>query len=443
MNQGVDINNERREPQGLLARLNLVAAEQVLRTGAFKLASGFLETGIAWLSVLRWEMCYDLTLQLSITLASVFYSNGLLHECLELLDEIFVNAACPEDRHEAQSIQLEVLESMGQIEKCLQVGLAALADLGHSQIPIKTHLGHLLLCGMSAKKTLKHLNDADILNLPTCTEPRKEFTMRILNCLSRVAHHTSREEMMFVIGYRVLRMSLRYGVTKYSSFALCTLALSMASMGDFNEAFRLAQLSITVMERFPTDCHRTASVAYCIFYHLKKPIHECVNKSLLVYNCAFSAGDIGSAGMACMMHCAIRYSAGLPLASIAKDGFAFCHQLKQYQQTVMFKHQLCLQRAVLVLVGRPDEISRVLENGQDERQFESYVTRDGGAYELNTFLALSMEVHLRLGDMKSALEFAEKSWRNKRPSGFHVTSPAHLMFCSLTALQEWKRSRKQ
>lgn len=413
-----------------------------MQTGAFKLATGFLETGLQLVGFLRWRISYDLTLQLSVTLASVLHSNGRMEKCQTLLDEIFVNAACPEDRYEAHSIQLEMLESTGQTDKALQVGLQTLAEMGHPKIPRKPHLGHVVFGFLSAKKALKRMTDEDVLSLPVCTDPKTEFFMRHLNCLSSICYYAFKEELMMVTGCHVMQMSLRHGVTRYSPSVFASHAFGLGEIGDFEGAFRFATLSIKLMERFPTD-YRTFSIAHCLLYHLKRPIHECINSSLMVYNSAFSKGDLRSAGFACFMHCVNRYCAGLELTSIAKDAFAFCNQMKKYQQSLQLKYLLFFQREVLELMGRQGELSTFLENVEDDEEFESFMKRDGDVNGLNHYWLFSVEVRFRLGDLESALEFAEKSWRNKGASGFFVSNTGTLLFSALTALEAWKKRRKR
>lgn len=441
LNRGAELIVDKGE-QVAVAKMNMDAARQVLHTGAFKVATEFLETGIGLLGERRWETSYNLTLRLSVTLASVLYSNGHMEECLYLLEEIFANTACPEDRYQAYSIQLDVLEAKGETEQCIQVGLDTLEQLGHPKIPKKPHLGHMIVAVIAAKRAFKRMTDEEILSLPECKDRAEGFIMDHLNCISAVAYYRSYDELMVVAEYRVLQMSLKYGVTRCSSLSFCTHAISMAAMGDLEGAFRFAQLSMKLSERFPTN-YRTAAFAHCLLYHLKKPIHECVNNSMIVYNAAFSKGDLRSAGLAVVLHCSMRYYAGLPLEAIARDAFAFGNQLKKYQQTLMFKYFLFTQRGLLELMDRTDELSHFLENIQDDHEFESFLAQDGDKNGLNSFWLITMESRFILGNLDSAIEFGEKSWKRLGPSGFNSATPSFLLFSALTALDAWKRRRKR
>ena len=61
LNQGSDLLDAVEEKVEL-ARLNLLAAEEVIATSAFKKVHDFLETGIDLLDMRRWTKQYDVTL---------------------------------------------------------------------------------------------------------------------------------------------------------------------------------------------------------------------------------------------------------------------------------------------------------------------------------------------------------------------------------------------
>lgn len=440
LNRATDLF-DRRE-QRLVAKLNLIAAQQVLKTGAFKLATEFLETGIELVGVVRWEMCYDLTIQMSVTLASVHYSNGSMEESLELVNEIFAEACCAEDKYEAQFIQLEVLASMGKADECLKVGLATLKELGHPKLARKPHVGHIVLGVFGTQKTLRRMSDEDILSLPHCTNRRQEVIMRHLNFLSSVAFFANQEPMMIVLAYRVMQITLRFGLSRFSPYAFCSHATTMAVLGNFDACTRFSELSLRLMGNFHTDV-RTSALVYGLLYHLKRPIHEPINESLSVYHSSFSRGDLRSAGLACLFHCLSRYAAGLPLEFIAKDISGFYIQLQKYQTSYTLKYLLILQRVVLELIGRPEEISKLVDKPHNDIEFESRMEREDDKNGIFIFWIRTMEARFYLGYVDSALEFGERNWRIKGPSGVLVFNAANLLFSALTALEAWKKRRKR
>jgi predicted ATPase len=163
---------ENEQGQVELARLNLLAAKEVITTSAFKMAEGFLETGIELLGLRRWIKQYELTLQLSNTLVSVLFSNGSMDNCLILIKQIYGRARCGEDRYKAQFIHVELLHCSSRLSECMDAGLSILRDLGHPKVPKKTGLIHIILAILGVKKLLRNMSDADLLNLPVCEDKR-------------------------------------------------------------------------------------------------------------------------------------------------------------------------------------------------------------------------------------------------------------------------------
>ena len=168
-----------------LARLNLLAAEDVITTSAFKMAQDFLETGIDLLGMRRWTHQYELTLKISIKLAFVLFSNGSMDECLRLIDQIYIRSRsrCEEDRYEAQFLHVEVLASLNRLNECIDVTMSILSQLGHRKLPKNPNLLHIIAGLVGVKKLLRKKSDNDLLSLPLCEDKRLLAIIRHRKCV--------------------------------------------------------------------------------------------------------------------------------------------------------------------------------------------------------------------------------------------------------------------
>jgi predicted ATPase len=182
LNRGSDLIEEVAEKVEL-ARLNLLAADEVIVTSAFNMAQDFLETGIDLLGMRRWTQQYQLTLALSNKLAFVLFSNGSMDECLRLVDQIYCHSRCDEDRYEAQFLHVEVLASLNRLDECIKVSMSILSQLGHRKLPKNPSLLHIILGIVRVKKLLKNKSDADLLNLPRCEDRRILAIIRHRKCV--------------------------------------------------------------------------------------------------------------------------------------------------------------------------------------------------------------------------------------------------------------------
>jgi histidine kinase len=171
LNRGSDLLEEVSEKVEL-ARYNLLAAEEVITASAFKMAQGFLETGIDLLGMRRWTKQYDVTLEISNKLAFVLFSNGSMDECLQLIDQIYRRSICKEDRYEAQFLHVEVLASLNRLTECIAVSMSILLQLGHHKLPKNPSLLHIIPGIVGVKKLLRNKSDANLLSLPVCEDKR-------------------------------------------------------------------------------------------------------------------------------------------------------------------------------------------------------------------------------------------------------------------------------
>ena len=172
-----------------LARLNLLAAEEVIATSAFNMAQDFLKTGINLLGMRPWTQQYELTLEINNKLAFVLFNNGSMDECLRLIDQIYRRSRCEEDRYEAQFLHVEVLASLNRLNECIDVTMNILSQLGHRKLPKNPSLLHIISCLVGVKKLLRNKSNADLLSLPLCEDKRLLAITRHRKCFKKPGKH--------------------------------------------------------------------------------------------------------------------------------------------------------------------------------------------------------------------------------------------------------------
>lgn len=438
LNRGSDALQEKNE-RAELARQNLKAAKQVIKTNAFKLAATFLEAGIELLGTRRWNTHYDLVLTLTNTFASVLFARGRMEESLCVVEEIYRHTRCHEDRWEAQFIHVEVLACTNRLKECINVERQILKGLGHPRIPMKPGVVHIVPGIISVKILLKEKTDEDLLNLPACTDPAKVAIMRHLAFMVPVAFFADQDTLIPVLTCRMMQLMMRFGVCDVSPYAFALFGFAMTVTGEFHDAFRFATLALRLMDRFHED-PRTLVTAHSLLFHLKKPLRDCVDPSLRAYHVALTCGDLKFVGQASAMHCATRLASGCPLETVVSECHHFRLQLQKHKQHLMLKLVLILQRFCLELVGRLSEMPARLK---DDESCESYFGQGDGQFCVFAFGMYTFQARYYLGDMDSALAFAEKCWRSNALQGAFVYSVGYFVGSALTALHFWKKTRKR
>ena len=255
--------------------------------------------------------------------------------------------------------------------------------------------------------------------------------------LCPVAYLVGKEELIAVLTCRMMQISLRHGVSGFSPYTFALYGFAMTVTRDFDEAFRFASLALKLMRRFGEESKTTGAV-YGLLYHIKKPILETTARTLRAYNIAFSQGDLAYAGQAGILYIAGRYASGSCLEGVVADSFNFGDKLKAYNQLVMWNAIVIMQRQFLELVGRSHEMSRLTITVLDDTAFEKFLVKSKAEMCLLLFGICTTMSRYYLGDVESALKFAERCWRSKSLKGVFVYSVPFFLVSALTALEHCK-----
>jgi hypothetical protein len=238
----------------------------------------------------------------------------------------------------------------------------------------------------------------------------------------------------------MMHLSLKYGLTSMSPYALSCFGVCMTTMLEFKEAFRLGELAIRLMGRFGEDA-RTLVIVYGLTYHTRRHIVDVFKPTLRAYYVSFIQGDLAFSGQAIAMHLLARMIAGASLEHIINDTFSFSRQLEAYDQRMMWNILLIAQRSNLELSDRSTEIIKLIDFIPDDDTFYSYIL--GADVEFHDFLfsILTLRSRYIVGERESALLFARKCWLLKGiKAAFHYCI-VHFFYSALVALECWKEHR--
>jgi hypothetical protein len=258
--------------------------------------------------------------------------------------------------------------------------------------------------------------------------------------LGLVALYADKEILIPIVTCQVIELSFTYGLNEYSSFAFSAFGFVLTMNGDFDEAFRFGSLAMELMKRFSED-PKTLVMMYGVYYHIKKPLLDAIKPTMRAYYLAFSLGDLTYAGQASATHIYVRLVAGSPLNIIVDDIFSFCEQLKSYNQKMTWNVLLIIQRSCLELTNRSSEIEKLMDKKHDDDSFESYVKVSNGGKCLYQFAVHTLQCRYYLGNIESALKYANFCWKSKDLQGAYVICVILYLCSALTALEQWKLTR--
>jgi hypothetical protein len=143
------------------------------------------------------------------------------------------------------------------------------------------------------------------------------------------------------------------------------------------------------------------------------------------------------------MHTMARFVAGLGIENIVVDVSSFSCQFRAYNQILSLNLMFCVQRLLLELVDRPRGMAELTSGVVfDDEAFEEYLRTAGADMVVFLFWMYTSWARFYLGDLKSALFYANKCWRSKGLKGAFFYSVPYFFIGALTALESHKATHK-
>ena len=222
---GVDCIKDQRE-RVAVAKLCLGAGVRAFQLSNFQSSYTYLKSGIDLLHEDAWKNEYDLIMNLHKTAAEVANSLGIFADVQTLVAESLKHSKSYEDTYRAQATQVQTLGRCGKLEESIQSGLGILTDLGE-KIPTNQHPFRSLFELSSLRRRLRGKTNEMIMRLPIMTDPKKISAMEIMNIIFLHAAIV-RPELTPLIGCRMVRLSLDYGLSALSCVGFAIFAAAVA-----------------------------------------------------------------------------------------------------------------------------------------------------------------------------------------------------------------------
>jgi predicted ATPase len=196
----------------------------------------------------RWELHYDLCLELYIFAASVDFCLGNDERARRSVDEVLSNARAPRDKLPAYVTLAEGLGLREQHKEALELDLKALSLI--SNFP-KRFLPFHLLADINALKTIfRKRTDEEILSLPVIEDENKVLALKILSSMWIRAYLCQNIVLSLLCMTRALRMTFQYGLSPPGSLAFAAYgSLLCGPLADHSKGVRLGRLSHGILRR--------------------------------------------------------------------------------------------------------------------------------------------------------------------------------------------------
>ena len=342
----IDAAPERAE----LAALNLRASQLARDAAAFDLAAAHADHALALAAPDAWDLGHAEQLALHVHAARMAYLAGRPERMDACLDTALPRARNAAERAQLQDVRIESLYAAGQLAGTLDLGLAALHELGVA-LPAAASLQEV--AGLVA--TLRA--DIETMGLDALAErPAMQDTDALLQ-LAIVAKMTAaayigRPALLPLLTVLQVRLMVARGHAPAALSAYSVLGLMVAEfLGDHPFGYRLGHMSMALIERHGwRQVQAHAGFSFNAFLrHWIEPIRSGLPALREVADNGQAFGNLRHAGLALYLHGCHALLAGEPLAALTPVLQAHADVLRRIRQPVALDYVRVLQRAVAAL----------------------------------------------------------------------------------------------
>jgi predicted ATPase len=232
-----------------LAELNLLAGQKAKQATAYAAAREYLERGVALLEADPWQEAYTLTRSLHWERMEVTYLARDRERALQLFSALLPRLHTDEERADLYVTKIVLDTGHGHSTDAIASAVEALRSFGES-LPSQATQASVLreYAGLRWEQGRRAI--ADLVNLPDLTNPAKRCAIRLLVSIAPAAFFAS-TKMLAMVQMRIVRISLRYGVTDASAWGFGGYGTVLGgAFGNYEDAYQFGRLSLKLHERF-------------------------------------------------------------------------------------------------------------------------------------------------------------------------------------------------
>ncbi|MEG3835887.1 AAA family ATPase [Microcoleus sp. Z1_C3] len=362
--EAIDIELEKDK----LAQLNLIAGKKAKASAAWKPAWNYLIIGINCLSADSWLCQYDLTLALYVETVEAAILSGHVQDMEKLADLVLQQATSLLDKVKVYEVKIQAYTAQNKPLEAIDTALSVLKLLG-IRFPKKPTKLNILFELMKTKLSLVGKPVEKLIDLPVMTNPDKLAAMRILSSILSAAH-LARPELLPLIAFKQVNLSIKYGNTSVSSCAYATygLILSGETVGDIETGYQFGKLAILLLDKFNTK-ELTARTIFIVNYfvkHWKEHLRETLNPLQNAYSIALETGDLEYAAYSVCVYCYHSYVLGKELATVEAEMAMYSNTLSQLKQETSYYYNQLNRQVLLNLMGQAEDKCRLIGESYDE-----------------------------------------------------------------------------
>jgi len=423
-----------------VAQINFRAGLEAKRSAAFDLSYNYLDTAIGLVKASDWDDHYTMVLNLHNEATEVAFILGKQAAAESLLTASTTNAKTIGDRVKAHEIKLNHLSENHHFPEAIDHLLKVLSEIGYG---IKRHPGKFTLLKEYAlvKWYLRNKNINDIPEEPLMENERAYIFMR-LTVNSLISIFGAAPDILPIVIFRQVQLSLRYGNSLYAPFAYSFYGFALCTfMGDVQKGYKFGKMALLLIQKLNAELVKAKVMV--IFYGFLSYWIDSLRLSVLPLGEAYltgrQTGDFVYAAFALSFQSSIRLHAGDHLPELLEVMTSDCETIKSMNQDLVYNISESQRQFVINLTNEvkdplilnneafdESEFLRTLEKTNDEAsKFDFYYYKMALASTFNEY-----EVAFKNSQLASAYE--------EETTSRQITYPSFILHSSIAVLKQVK-----
>ncbi|WP_375770783.1 AAA family ATPase [Archangium gephyra] len=403
-----------------LADLHLAAGRRAKTSGAYRTACDFLRTGERLIPSAAREQEHERTFALLKELTESQYLAGEVETAVSGFSTLLARARTPAQRASVLCLQAILSSLSARHTESLELAREGLRLLG-IELPAAPDDATLASELREMTATLAGRDAAELLGLPTMSDPNAMLASELLGAMSAPAYLVS-PKLFVLVALRHVRLSLEYGNSRFSPYAYVVHGLVLSAfLDDPLSGQRFSQLALELATRFrdPMQYARALYLHSSFIAHWTHSTRTGIGQLAEAYKTLLESGDWQHAGHCFSVLSWRRFALGAPLQESLAENQRFIAQLGARKDPDNLSIIETFRQTLLLLSGAPEE----------PRQPLSIQSPGSQAYRV----VLLLKQHYLLRQLDQALALAEEgaALMPSLPGDFLLT--VHAFYSALSA----------
>lgn len=353
-----------------LLSLNIQVAQKAKSVTAYQIASQYFSIARNLLKQNSWSTGdYELTLRLFIDSAHTEYLQGNFAQ-MESLCQI-IEQQTPSLINLVEVYQLKIVAHITQQKQsqAIELAISILNELG-IELPQQPTSELQVQVMFEVEQLLSHKSWEDLVNLPVLENPEQIAAMEIFMAVLPAVFQTQ-PQLMPLIVLEMVKLSLKYGVTRVTAYAYSLYGLVLCGITDeLEKGKQFAQLAEKMLIRFESSelKAKILTVLNAHVLHWHTPLVNTLLPALEGYQAGLNSGDFEYAGYCCYIYINHSFWLGKSLRELRQEMDKYTQVLISLNQKVALNWTQIYQQTVFKLLEQTDNPQELVGEAYNETQ---------------------------------------------------------------------------